>query len=174
MEVYHVSFVGQGVIRDEHAMQAVLEDFAARLIREKEYVEFLVGRENRFDDLATSAIRRAQSKHGAQNSCLTLSLPCTIAQNDFFRAYDGVVYAVPLDDGCDTVQNHRRAMLSRSELVVGYTTENSGEVYHALKYAAEKGKKVKNLAAMIYTPTPEISLSKLKQMYGKNEQKCLR
>ena len=165
MEVYRVSFVGQGVIKDEYATRAVLEYFASRLIQEKEHVEFLVGREHRFDELATSAVRRAQSVYGTKNSCLNLMLMHPIANNDFFKEYDNVVYAIPLGEDCDTVQEHRRAMLLQSDLVLGYVTEKSGEAYHALKYAARKNKSVKNVAALIFAPTPAFSPERLEHMY---------
>ena len=125
------------------------EDFAARLIEEKPFVEFLVTRENRFDAIATSAVRRAQSVHGTKNSCLSLTLASPIAHNDFFAEYDNVLYALPLDETYDAVQNHRRAMIAQSDLVLAYATENGGEVYHALKYATKKGKAVKNVAPLL-------------------------
>ena len=148
MDVYRVAFIGQGFVSDEDAVRDLLEEFAARLIEEKPFVEFLVARENRFDAIATSAVRRAQSVYGTKNSCLSLTLAHPIAKNDFFAEYDSVVQPFALDETYDTVQNHRRTMIAQSDLVISYVIENSGEAYHALKYAIQKGKTVKNIAPL--------------------------
>ena len=145
MDVYRVSFIGQGFVADEDAVRDLLEDFAARLIKEKPFVEFLVTRENRFDAIATSAVRRAQSVYGTKNSCLSLTLAQPIAKNDFFADYDNVVQPLARDETYDTVQNHRRTMIAQSDLVISYVPEHSGEAYHALKYAVKKNKTVKNV-----------------------------
>lgn len=158
MDIYRVTFVGQGVIGDEELLKEVLERHIARLIQEKEFVEFSVTRENHFDAIATSAVRSVQNAHGAHNSLLLLSLPHEYEKEDFAKTYDEVVYSLPMeDDKSRTVQNNRRAMVAQSQLVIGYAHEASGEAYHALEYAKRHGKTVQNLADEIPDNEPQIT-----------------
>lgn len=75
MNVYTVAFFGHRFI--EHFFDA--EDKVAMvvndLIRNKEYVEFLVGRDGDFDQIASSTVRRAKTAIGDDNSSLVWVLP---------------------------------------------------------------------------------------------------
>jgi len=75
LNVYTVAFFGHRFI--EHFFDA--EDKVAMvvndLIRNKEYVEFLVGRDGDFDQIASSTVRRAKTAIGDDNSSLVWVLP---------------------------------------------------------------------------------------------------
>ena len=158
MEIYRVTFVGQGVIGDEEALKAVLVRHITRLLRENEFVEFSVSRENHFDAIATAAVRCAQKLHGAHNSMLILSLPHRLEkEDDFAQTYDDIIYSIPMGgDESRTVQNNRRVMIERSRLVLGLAHEASGEAYQALEYAKGRGKAIQNLADEVPDGEPEL------------------
>ena len=60
MDTYTVSFFGHRHIDNPLAIDAALDDLIGTLLRSKEYVEFLVGRNGDFDQLVSSAIRRCK------------------------------------------------------------------------------------------------------------------
>ena len=49
-----------------------LNGIVRKLLREKYYVDFLIGRNGEFDTMASAAIRRAKQTVGDHNSTLTL------------------------------------------------------------------------------------------------------
>ena len=60
MSQYTVSFFGHRVIADPLMIEQRLETLIRKLLKEKEYVEFLVGRDGEFDQLVSSVIRRCK------------------------------------------------------------------------------------------------------------------
>lgn len=59
MDIFTVSFFGHREIARASEVEQRLEELLRELIRRKEYVEFLIGRDGAFDLLASSEIRRA-------------------------------------------------------------------------------------------------------------------
>jgi len=58
MDTYTVSFFGHRRIYNQLHLDHALEEIIAGLLRGRSYVEFLVGRDGDFDQLASSTIRR--------------------------------------------------------------------------------------------------------------------
>ena len=54
MCIYTISFFGHRVIEDPLLIEQRLETLIRKLLKEKEYVEFLVGRDGEFDQLPQS------------------------------------------------------------------------------------------------------------------------
>ena len=60
LNIYTVSFFGHREIEKGLETERRLDDMIRSFIREKEYVDFLVGRNGEFDQLVSSAVRRAK------------------------------------------------------------------------------------------------------------------
>ena len=75
MEVFTVSLFGHRRLEAPGDIERELEKQIRSLLREKEYVEFLVGRSGAFDLLAASCIRRCRRSMGEVHSALVLVLP---------------------------------------------------------------------------------------------------
>ena len=75
MEIFTVSFFGHRKVSQFSLVEERLEAVIQRLLEEKEYVEFLVGRSGEFDQLASSAVRRTKRTLRDDNSALVLVLP---------------------------------------------------------------------------------------------------
>lgn len=75
LDTFTVSFFGHRDIECIWRYDKYLSDEIENLIRTKEYVEFLVGRDGGFDIWAASAVKRAQEKLNYGNSSLVLILP---------------------------------------------------------------------------------------------------
>ena len=72
MEMYLVSFIGHRVV-DEHRQAAdELDTVLSMLLEKHEYIEFYVGKNGEFDELAASAVRRLKA-NGRRFARLRLS-----------------------------------------------------------------------------------------------------
>ena len=95
MEIFTVSFFGHREIDNVVQIERNLEDKITELIRTKQYVEFLVGREGEFDILAASVVKRVKKQMDYGNCSLVLVLPYMKAEfrdneKDFLDYYDDV------------------------------------------------------------------------------------
>lgn len=80
MEVFTVSFFGHRMIDDVFEIENRLEQLIRTLLREHQYVEFLVGRDGEFDQLVSSVIRRCKREYRSDNSSHIWILPYLTAE----------------------------------------------------------------------------------------------
>lgn len=80
MEIYTVSFFGHRQLDDFMEAERRLEKLIRELLAEREYVEFLVGRNGDFDQLAASTVLRLKRTVRDDNSSLVLVLPYLTAE----------------------------------------------------------------------------------------------
>ena len=153
LRLYTVSFFGHRIIEDFNRAEKKAKVIIRELILQKEYVEFLVGRNGDFDQIVSSAVKRLQRRIIADNSSLVWILPYPTAElrnyEESFQAYYDEI------EICDAAQNshpkrayqiRNRQMVDRSDLVVFYVEHNSGGAYQTMQYAQGKGKRIINLA----------------------------
>ena len=148
MNIFTVSLFGHREIDDLIGLSNKLTPIIKKLIREKEYVSFLIGRNGEFDEYAASIIKRAQKDAGQENSDITLVLPYTVANIEYYEKYydsiiipDNVYGAHP--KAAITLKN--RWMIERSDLVIFYVERASGGAYNAMKYAKRLNKCIVDL-----------------------------
>ena len=155
MDIYTVSFFGHrdfGALKScENKLTNILKD----LIREKYYVDFLVGRNGGFDQFVSSTIKTVKKEYCSNNSSLTLVLPYYTAEYknneaSFLNYYDEVEICQR-----SSVAHFKAAiglrncdMVDRSDLIICYIDRNYGGAYKAVNYAQKVGKNVINLALM--------------------------
>ena len=156
MNIYTVSFFGHREIENGFEVERRLEEIISDLIRGKEYIEFLVGRDGEFDLLASSTIKRCIKKYGRGNTSLVLVLPylrVDYRDNEaaFLDYYDEV-------EVCEeaarahfkaAIQIRNRCMVDRSDLVVCCVQRKKGGAYQTVRYAEKVGKEVWNTEADI-------------------------
>ena len=80
MNIFTVSFFGHRQLAYPFEAERKLEELIRRLLNEKEYVEFIVGRSGEFDQLAASVIRGCRRLMGEESSSLVLVLPYETAE----------------------------------------------------------------------------------------------
>ena len=95
MYIYTVSFFGHRYIERGTEIENRLEKLLHDLITQKEYVDFLIGRDGDFDLLASAAIKRAIRSYGYGNTHFTLVLPYMKAEyrdneKEYLDYYDEV------------------------------------------------------------------------------------
>lgn len=74
-EVYTVTFFGHRYVDQIIKIEYALEDVIGKLLREQEYVEFLLGRDGEFDLIVASCIKKCQKRIRDDNSAMTWVLP---------------------------------------------------------------------------------------------------
>ena len=125
MSQYTVSFFGHRVIADPLMIEQRLETLIRKLLKEKEYVEFLVGRDGEFDQLVSSVIRRCKRSVRDDNSAHVWVLPYLTADyrdnEDAYREYYDEIEICASSAGGHfkgAYQTRNREMVDRSNLIV--------------------------------------------------------
>ena len=153
MSIFTVSFFGHRRIDDAIRVESGLEKKLRRLICEREYIEFLVGRDGEFDLMVASVVRRVTRSTGWGNTHLTLVLPYLKAEyrdhEQEYLAYFDEVEVCPVSAAAhpkSAIRIRNREMVERSDLVICCIQHEYGGAYQAVQYAEKQGKKVMNLA----------------------------
>ena len=152
-DVFTVSFFGHRQIDRFFDAEEKVSDIVRRLLVEKEYVEFLIGRDGDFDQIVSSAVRQAKRSIRDDNSELTWVMAYPKAEyannEDSFDAYYDRVEVC--DDSAQShpkaaIQIRNRNMVDRSDWVICYVDHESGGAFQTMQYAQKCGKNVINLA----------------------------
>ena len=153
MEIYTVSFFGHREVEGAAKIESRLDWLLRDLITQKQYIEFLIGRDGEFDLLAASAIRRAVKQYGCGNTSLILVLPYMKAEyrdneQNYLSYYDEVEICSESSNAHykSAIQMRNRSMVDRSDLVVCCIQHKSGGAYKTIKYALKHDKSVRDLA----------------------------
>ena len=153
LNIYTVSFFGHRYIDNTSEVEQHLDCLLHDLIVQKEYVEFLVGRDGDFDTIASAAIKRAIHSYGYGNAHFILMLPYMKAEyrdneKEFLEYYDEVEVCAESSEAHpkSAIQVRNRCMVDRSDLVVCCIQHKSGGAYKTVQYAVKQGKQVRNLS----------------------------
>lgn len=152
ISTYTVSFFGHRIIEQPLLIEQSLEELIGSLLRSKEYVEFLVGRNGDFDQLVSSAIRRCKREIRGNNSAHVWVLPYVTAdyrdnEEDYRAYYDEIeVFDSAGKHFKAAFQARNRSMVDRSHLTVFYVERKEGGAYQTMRYAIQQGKQYINLA----------------------------
>lgn len=154
---YTVSFFGHRIVSDSIFVSEYLEQIIIQLLREKEYVEFLVGRNGDFDQLVSSAICKIKKNFRNDNSSHVLVLAYSTSEfqkneQSFYSYYDEIEICEPAAKSHykAAIKIRNRIMVDRSDLVVCYIEHESGGAYQAVSYAKRQGKQVLNVAHEVF------------------------
>ena len=152
MNIYTVTFFGHRHLSDPFVVEEQLETILHDLITTKEYVDFLVGRDGEFDQLVSSAIRRAVDAYGCGNTSHILVLPYERAEyRDNRESYK--TYYDEVEICSESANAHPKAaifernkqMIMRADLIICAIEHGSGGAYAVVKYAEKQGKSIINL-----------------------------
>ncbi len=148
MGIFTVSLFGHREIDNLWRINEQLISIIRELVETKEYVVFLIGRNGEFDEYAASVIKSIRKEIGKENSEITLVLPYTVADIEYYeKYYDSIiipdsVYGVHPKSAI-TLKN--RWMVDQSQLVIVYVEREKGGAYTAMKYAEKVNKRVINI-----------------------------
>ncbi len=153
LTTFTVSFFGHRLIDDALLIENRLERLTRTLLREHEYVEFLVGRDGEFDQIVSSVIRRCKRDYRSDNCSHIWVLPYLTADfrynEESFRAYYDEI------EICGTAasghfkgahQTRNREMVDRSQLTVFCIQHENGGAWQTMKYAKKRSVPCINIA----------------------------
>lgn len=153
MDTFTVSFFGHREIEKPSEVENRLEKLLRDIVIQKEYVEFLIGRDGEFDLLASSVIRRTVKKYGFGNTSFVLVLPYMKAEfrnneKRFLEYYDEVEICADSSAAHykSAIQVRNKSMVDRSDLVVCCIQRKSGGAYQTVQYAEKQNRRVINVA----------------------------
>ena len=153
MEIFTVAFFGHRYIDNPFRIEERLEEHIYRLLAEKEYVDFLVGRDGEFDQFASSAVLRIRKRYRDDNSSLILVLPYARAEylnneESYHNYYSEVEisYEASKAHPKAAIQIRNREMVDRADLILCCIEREQGGAWQTIQYAIKKGKTVINLA----------------------------
>ena len=152
MDTFTVSFFGHRYIDNPFPIEKTLDELIGSLLRSKEYVEFLVGRNGDFDQLVSSAICRCKREIREDNSAHVWVLPYATADyQDYEEDYRAYYDEIEVFDSAGkhfkaAFQARNRNMVDRADLVVFCIERKVGGAYQTMRYAIQQGKQYINLA----------------------------
>ena len=153
LDVFTVAFFGHRYLEDLLKVEDLLEKQIQKLIDEKDFVDFLVGRNGDFDQCVSSSVLHVRRTHRDDNSALVLVLPYPTAEylnneKSFHSYYTDVEisYAASTAHPKSAIQIRNREMVDRADLVICYITHKYGGAWQAVQYALKQGKTIINLA----------------------------
>ena len=138
---------------EKRQVEDQVKKIVRHLIQEKQYVEFLVGRDGDFDQIVASTVRRVKRAVRDDNSVLVWVMPYPKAEyEDNTESFDSYYDEVEVcQESCTahfkaaiTIRNNN--MIDRSDLVVAYVERKSGGAYRSLEYAEKTKKEIINVA----------------------------
>ncbi len=149
MDVFTVAFFGHRVVENIIEVEKSLEEYVEKIMLEKNYVEFLVGRNGEFDKLVASVINKKRKQLRDDNNSLTLVLPFLTAEylnnKENFEKYYGEIEVFESEKTIHfkaIIRKRNEYMIKKSNLVVCYVNKNFGGAYEAIKYAQKCGKEI--------------------------------
>lgn len=156
LNIYTVAFFGHRYIDNLFKVEELLEEQIRKLINEKEYVDFLVGRNGDFDQCVSSTVLRVRKNVRDDNSSLILVLPYPTAEylnnetyfHDYYSDVD-ISYAASKAHPKSAIQIRNREMVDRADLIICFVERNSGGAYKTIEYAKKQNKTVVNIAEVL-------------------------
>ena len=152
MNIFTVSLFGHRRVDDLRILDAKLYPLIKELVKTHPYINFLIGRNGEFDEYAASIIKRIQKETERENSCLTLVLPYTVANIEYYeKYYDDLIIPESLHGAhpksAITLRNNW--MIDNSDVIIFYIEHESGGAYTALKYVNSLNKKTIDLREVL-------------------------
>ncbi len=153
MKLFTVAFFGHRYIDNMLAVEERLEEIIRSLMRDKEYVDFVVGRNGDFDQYVSSTVLRCKKNYRDDNSSLVLVLPYASAEyannQDYYEEYyDDIEVSFEASKAHPkaAIQIRNREMVDRADLIVCYIERKNGGAYKTIQYAEKIGKPIINIA----------------------------
>lgn len=156
IERFTVSFFGHRCVENMAEIESRINGLINSLLREKKYVEFLVGRDGEFDHIVSSAIRQCKRLVRDDNSAHVWVLPYLTAElrenEASLRDYYDEIEISDAASGAHFKNAHQirnREMVDRSDLVVFCIQHESGGAWQTMKYARKLDVPYINISASL-------------------------
>ena len=125
------------------------------IIKTKEYVDFIVGRNGEFDILSASVVHKTKKALNYNNCSLTLCLPYKTAEYSknseyFYEFYDEIEICEKAAQSHykSAIQIRNRSIVDRSDLIICCIERNNGGAYKTVQYAKNLRKEIINISEL--------------------------
>ena len=153
MNTYTVALFSHREPSNQYMIEEKNKSILRDLITNKEYIEFLVGRDRNFNKVAAFAVRETVKHYGCGNTSLVLVLSYERAEyrdnmDNYLVYYDEVeicsesAYA----DFNAAITIRYKTMVDRSDFVPCTVERNRGGAWATVNYAKKQGKHIINLS----------------------------
>ena len=149
MDIFKVGFIGHKEVENFfNVEQQQIHDNVIKLLDEKEFVEFYIGRNGEFDIMVASVIKGIQRDRGTYNNCLILVLPYDVADMDSYEEYYNEVmiprelYKVHYKAA---IEKRNEWIIDNTDLMIMHVTKEEGNSAKCLKKAQELGREIINI-----------------------------
>lgn len=149
LDIYTVAFFGHRYLDNPYKVEELLEVKICELINQKEYVDFIVGRNGEFDQCVSSTVLRVRKNFRDDNSSLVLVLPYPTAEylnnEQYFHDYYTDVeisYAASKAHPKSAIQIRNREIVDRCDLIIFYLEQDFGGAYQTYQYAIKQKKDI--------------------------------
>ena len=149
LDIYTVAFFGHRYLDNPYKVEELLEVKIRELINQKEYVDFIVGRNGEFDQCVSSTVLRVRKNFRDDNSSLVLVLPYPTAEylnnEQYFHDYYTDVeisYAASKAHPKSAIQIRNREIVDRCDLIIFYLERDFGGAYQTYQYAIKQKKDI--------------------------------
>lgn len=148
MEVFTVSLFGHRQVENLNLINERLIKIIKELLKTKQYVSFLIGRNGEFDEYVASLIKSVQKETGKENNDLSLVIPYTVSDLEYYENYYDCIVLPECVHGSHSkaaITLKNRWMVECSDLVIVYVERDTGGAFAAMKYAQKLKKDIINL-----------------------------
>ena len=149
MDIFKVGFIGHKEVENFfNVEQQQIHDNVIKLLDEKEFVEFYIGRNGEFDIMVASVIKGIQRDRGTYNNCLILVLPYDVADMDSYEEYYNEVmiprelYKVHYKAA---IEKRNEWIIDNTDLMIMHVIREEGNSAKCLKKAQGIGREIINI-----------------------------
>lgn len=145
-EIFRISLFGHRNFEEYTAVEKGINTVLAEVLCKEECVEIYTGRNGEFDIFSASVIKCFLRSRENKNCELTLVLPYTVKDIDYYQEYyDNVIVPIKTHPKA-AITSRNKWMVENSDLVLVYVKNSHGGAYEAMRYAEILNKKIINLA----------------------------
>ncbi len=138
MEIYRVAFIGHREVDDLKLVEENLIKKLIELVCSKDFVEFYMGRDGEFDEMAASCIKRVQKIYGKSNSAMTLVLPYGKADIPYYEKYYDSIF-IPEEASSShfksAITKRNQWLVDNADLLIAFVKRKNGGAADCLKMA---------------------------------------
>ena len=148
MDIFRVGFIGHKEVDHFRQIEEQLREVIGKLLDEKEFVEFYVGRSGEFDIMAASVIKSIQRDVGTYNNCLILVLPYPVADYESYeKYYNEVLIPHELNNVHfkAAIEKRNEWIIDNSDLLIMHVVREEGNSAKCKRRAEKIGRKIINL-----------------------------
>ena len=148
MDIFRVGFIGHKEIEHSRQIEEQLRKVIKKLIDEKEFVEFYVGRNGEFDIMVASIIKSIQRDVGTYNNSLILVLPYPVADYESYEEYYNEVlipYELNNVHFKAAIGKRNEWIINNSDLLIMHVIREAGNSAKCKRKAEKIGMKIINI-----------------------------